>query len=280
LSLQHEPQVFGCHVPPGLPDAEQIRKQWKISRVDQWKFQRKSEFWLWKLAQGHVPPHYDRDDAYSWWPSDAEFRSRQGKAFRMVAKSGAWYGNFWIDLVGPHLGADLRVESWRRLRASTDLPVDDIDADGVAGMKVAKGSKRVVASDADDYGDKDWTDQKGRHHETRDADVDHVVDAVVRIDLSSLTDRSGRKLGSAEVWRYTHDHAKWAISEEESERGKDASDDRDGTRDDWICVADINRMASQARRGGGGICFHEPDLWAGLDSIERAGEKGDPEDAI
>jgi deoxyribonuclease-2 len=280
LHYQHEPQVFGCHLPPGLPDADTIKKTYHIDPADEWKFQRKNEFWLWKLAQGNVPPKYHDDDAFSWWPSDAEFRSKAGKAFRMIAKSGAWYGNFWIDLVGPHLGVDLRVESWRRLLKSTDLPVDDIDDDGVAGMVLDKKTKKAVVTDADDFGDRDWTDQKGRHHETADADAQHVVDAVVAIDLESLTDSTGQPLGKAVSWHYTKDHAKWAISESTSMRGEELTQYRKGRRDDWICIGDINRMVSQERRGGGAICFHEPDLWHGLDCIERIGKKGNKEDVI
>lgn len=49
------------------------------------------------------------------------------------------------------------------------------------------------------------------------------------------------------VKMYTVDHSKWGISETPS----------------WICVGDINRMASQASRGGGAVCFdHAPALWA------------------
>jgi deoxyribonuclease-2 len=279
LALQHEPQVFGCHLPQRLPDGEAIKKKWKIKRADEWKFQRKNEFWLWKLAQGSIPPSYHDNDAFSWWPSDAVFRSKQGKAFRMIAKSGAWYGNFWIDLVGPHLGVDLRVESWRRLTATAGLPVDDVDLDGVAGVKLDK-KKKVVATDEGDFGSGDWTDVKGHHHEARDADALHVVDEVVTIDLESLTDSTGQPLGKGRAWHYTKDHAKWAISVDEPARGSDTLDDRAGRQDDWICVADINRMASQERRGGGAICFHEPDLWHGLDAIERIGEERTKEDRI
>jgi deoxyribonuclease-2 len=227
-----------------------------------------------------VPPSYHEDDAFSWWPSDAVFRSKAGKAFRMIAKSGAWYGNFWIDLIGPHLGADLRVESWRRLSKVSDMPVDDIDDDGVAGLVVDKKTKKAVVTDTDDFGDKDWVDSKGHHHETEDADAQHVVDAVVNIDLSELTDSNGQTLGKGTVWHYTRDHAKWAISEDTSLRGIDAGEYRKGTREDWICIADINRMASQARRGGGAICFHEPALWHGLNVIEEIGHEGDKDDTI
>ena len=45
---------------------------------------------------------------------------------------------------------------------------------------------------------------------------------------------------------YTTDHSKYAISATPS----------------WVCIGDINRMASQAGRGGGAVCFnHAPLLW-------------------
>ena len=261
LNLQHEPQVYGCHLPQGsvpqqIPDLATIRKKYKIKKVDVWKFQRKNPFWLWNLAQGVSPAHYRADDALSWWPADATFRSKGGKVFRLIAKSGAWYGNFWIDLVGPHLGVDLRVESWRRLTKSAGLPVDDINRDHVIG-------------DKGDFGDHDREDLKHHHHEFGDADTTNIVDEVVNVDIGHLTDNAGTPLGVEAAWHYTHDHAKWAISVDEAARGSETLDDREGLRRDWVCVADINRMASQERRGGGAICFHEKELWEGLDLIQR-----------
>ena len=43
-------------------------------------------------------------------------------------------------------------------------------------------------------------------------------------------------------WSEYHDHSKWAIGES------------------VICFADINRMTTQASRGGGAICVHEPEI--------------------
>ncbi|KAI9555628.1 hypothetical protein GHT06_018143 [Daphnia sinensis] len=47
------------------------------------------------------------------------------------------------------------------------------------------------------------------------------------------------------------DHSKWAISSRRE--------------DPWVCVADINRMDSQRRRGGGSLCFRHAKLWRGFD---------------
>jgi deoxyribonuclease II len=98
-----------------------------------------------------------------------------------------------------------------------------------------------------------------------------------------LSDPSGLLTGTkgapltGYLWSYTRDHAKWAISEEDQDRGVEivqtrggkALANKPGTVSDWICVADMNRMTSQEKRGGGAICFHEPLLWHGLNEIER-----------
>lgn len=46
------------------------------------------------------------------------------------------------------------------------------------------------------------------------------------------------------AWNNSHDHSKWAVS-------------TDAT---IICVGDINRVISQAQRGGGAVCFTHPML--------------------
>jgi deoxyribonuclease-2 len=78
--------------------------------------------------------------------------------------------------------------------------------------------------------------------------LDWVADDV-GIDLQPL--------GSLYSWQNAKDHAKWAVSCEGN--------------DDWVCVADINRQVSQAKRGGGSICFQESQLWADLSKIVKMG---------
>ncbi|XP_023931970.1 plancitoxin-1 isoform X2 [Lingula anatina] len=46
------------------------------------------------------------------------------------------------------------------------------------------------------------------------------------------------------------DHAKWAISKTADSQGKK-----------WTCVGDINREYGQYKRGGGTLCFSNPDVW-------------------
>lgn len=60
---------------------------------------------------------------------------------------------------------------------------------------------------------------------------------VMNVELLNLQ-VNGKRLGE---FKYTEDHSKWGVSMEP------------GT--DVICISDINRMYSQAKRGGGAICL-------------------------
>lgn len=51
------------------------------------------------------------------------------------------------------------------------------------------------------------------------------------------------------AWKYTADHSKWGITESKT----------------WVCICGINRMASQGKRGGGGLCFENSQLHASMD---------------
>lgn len=59
-------------------------------------------------------------------------------------------------------------------------------------------------------------------------------------------------------WPYTKDHAKWAVALK-----------NETSSVPWVCVADLNRMVSQEKRGGGSLCFQEPKLWEALKSAEE-----------
>lgn len=78
---------------------------------------------------------------------------------------------------------------------------------------------------------------RGKIPPTQDSDRVHETLDVKYITLKAI--------GMPWAWPETHDHAKWAITH----------------ADDWICVGDINRMVSQAKRGGGTIAFQDPTLW-------------------
>ncbi len=59
-------------------------------------------------------------------------------------------------------------------------------------------------------------------------------------------------------WPYTKDHAKWAIALK-----------NETSASPWVCIADLNRMVSQEKRGGGSLCFQEPRLWEALRNAEE-----------
>ncbi len=239
LSTQHEPQVFGCRLPS------------TVTQNSKWPD-------LWRLAQGIEPPSYSSSYIAKHGkrdPADIEFSSQAGKSFRLIAKSGAWHDDFWINLVGPKLDTDLRVETWRRLTASATLP-ENVDSSGNA-----------------EYGQDDSVNKHKDtlyHHEFVEGDGQHDEDEITNLDLAMLNDSQGQSL-QGYTWAYTHDHSKWALSEKPEERGVREVDTESGTDAAWVCVADLNRMTSQEKRGGGAICFHEPTLWQDLNEIERIG---------
>lgn len=167
---EQEPQVYSSHIPDDV----------------------KNITYLHKLAT-------DVDVHETEPPCDVPFHSRAGRKFRLLAKNRHQHDDFWIDVVGPRLKADLQVETWRRGTVPT----------------------------------------------TEGADGESDVQDVLYINLESLN--------VDYEWHYTKDHAKWASS----------------LKNNWICVADINRQTSQEKRGGGAICFQHPQLWQSLSKIEQ-----------
>ena len=241
LQTQHQPQVFGCQLPSSIKEGSKYSD-------------------IWQLAQGSLPPAYSEKYTEKHGkksPADLTFKSKSGKSFRLLAKSGAWFDDFWIDLVGPTLEVDLRIETWRRLTKTAVLPTKD-------GKDIS-----------DDYGKQDFiTTYKGRayHHEFKDLDNKEIIDEITHVDIQMLKDHKGITL-TGYHWAYTKDHAKWAISEDVSERGNTDNETDIPTNISWVCIADMNRMTSQEKRGGGAICFHEPLLWQSLNEIERISGK-------
>ena len=59
-------------------------------------------------------------------------------------------------------------------------------------------------------------------------------------------------------WPYTKDHAKWAVALKNSVSALP-----------WVCIADLNRMVSQEKRGGASLCFQEDSLWEALKNAEE-----------
>ncbi|KAJ6246260.1 deoxyribonuclease ii [Anaeramoeba flamelloides] len=54
-------------------------------------------------------------------------------------------------------------------------------------------------------------------------------------------------------WKQTKDHAKWGITIEGDSK--------------YVCIADINRMYSQMKRGGGSICFQHDQIHSSFSSF-------------
>jgi len=62
-------------------------------------------------------------------PGDSDVidcKSRGGLAFKVIAKNRKWGKDFWNDLVGPTLGADMDVETWIRGKIPPTLDSDGI----------------------------------------------------------------------------------------------------------------------------------------------------------
>ena len=88
LRAHQEPQVYAHKLPDAIPG---------VASGDE----------IYKLCMGE---RADRPDE----PSIIDFKSKSGKRFKTIAKNRHWAEDFWIDLVGPTLGVDLSVETWRR----------------------------------------------------------------------------------------------------------------------------------------------------------------------
>lgn len=67
------------------------------------------------------------------------FKSRGGVEFQSIAKNRHWGKDFWIDLVGPALEADLRVETWRRGKIPGTEDIDQShDVQDVIGIDLSQ----------------------------------------------------------------------------------------------------------------------------------------------
>lgn len=68
---------------------------------------------------------------------------------------------------------------------------------------------------------------------------------VNNIESVKLNFKTQSGLGQTIPWAYSEDHSKWAV----------------GVSKATTCVGDINRMASQAKRGGGSLCINDANVW-------------------
>ncbi|MGH7297261.1 MAG: deoxyribonuclease II family protein [Polyangiaceae bacterium] len=85
MSNHQEPQTYLPHVPGPLPKSDP----------------------LFRLTQPLDPRAPGDSDV-------VDYRSRGGLPFKVIAKNREWGQDFWNDLVGPTLGADLDVDTWIR----------------------------------------------------------------------------------------------------------------------------------------------------------------------
>lgn len=72
-------------------------------------------------------------------------------------------------------------------------------------------------------------------------------------DKYKIIDVESIKFNNQVKWKFSEDHAKWAVSTDSKKH--------------HICIADINRMKSQFLRGGGGVCFQSAKIWSTFRSI-------------
>ncbi|CAG2167036.1 unnamed protein product [Oppiella nova] len=66
---------------------------------------------------------------------------------------------------------------------------------------------------------------------------------VQNVDKIQIPDQSVKDID----WEYTEDHSKWGITSDKAKA--------------YTCIADINRMKSQFKRGGGGMCISSDKVW-------------------
>lgn len=83
-----------------------------------------------------------------------------------------------------------------------------------------------------------------------ESECSHPKTKVENVHEISLSFANSAEKGS---FSYTEDHSKWAISGDESGH--------------HVCIGDINRMASQFKRGGGTTCLTVPSVWKAFKSF-------------
>ena len=75
----------------------------------------------------------------------------------------------------------------------------------------------------------------------------HTDYKVNNINAMKIKFSKDSKLPDSSDWSYIKDHSKWGMS--------------DSSKSPYVCIGDINRMASQNSRGGGTVCVKNSNLW-------------------
>jgi hypothetical protein len=154
-----------------------------------------------------------------------DITTKGGLAIRAFSKEGSliekYQSDLWEDHVAPGLDTNLYVETW--CHGGGDMRQCQTGKDSLcAGDCVCKAE------------DQTWRDVY--YCQASKCGSKHRVQQITMLDLSGRVVK-GRKIKSISS------HNKWAISQ-------DAEAD-----EKWVCFGDINRQASQRKRGGGAICM-------------------------
>ncbi|RWS21211.1 plancitoxin-1-like protein, partial [Leptotrombidium deliense] len=80
---------------------------------------------------------------------------------------------------------------------------------------------------------------------------------IINVDTLEMKFKGGN-IFTTDEWLYTQDHAKWAVTT--------------ASISPFVCIADINRMESQFKRGGGSLCFNDSDVWKQFNDIIKGVE--------
>ena len=164
----------------------------------------------------------------------------------------------------PRIPTSLTVDDPLRLLTSGITP-DDPAGSNTIELTSRGGLKfKVIAKD------RNWNDDFWNHLVVDEIGASIAVDTWIRggeAVIPGTTDGSGtytvadikyitlEEVGLPWAWPESKDHAKWAISVNDSSN--------------WVCVGDINRMKSQRQRGGCTIAFQDPTLWGFLNRTDK-----------
>lgn len=176
-----------------------------------------------QLAKTAPPAHVPSGASL---PETIPFSSKKGQAFLYLAKSKDW------KVPAGSIGKSPEVKN------AFDKEEKDLYSDHIGPTL-----KINLEVETWQIGEKD-----------NDSDRKHSTNDIQWVDLRALDPSLNY------AWHFLmHDHAKWAISKNETKT----------TETDWVIVADINRIDTQYNRGGGGIAFKNKALAHSLHTISK-----------
>ena len=172
-------------------------------------------------------------DAYEFvgGTSQVKLYSKGGLEMEAFSKQGSlkeeYQTDLWDDLVAPGLETDFYVETWCNGGFSTPRKTMEQCESGKDSL--CGGECVCEAEEQSDY--------DVYFCQASSCDNEFKVQQITMLDLSGYTvkDRHIKSMSS---------HNKWAISQ--------------NADSPYVCFGDINRQASQRKRGGGAICMKSP----------------------